>query len=70
MKTLQELTKYYNQNQLKLNLRKTQICSFHLKIWHAKKGFKIAWLREQLLRLKIRNKITFTVHYYYKQILP
>ncbi|CAM4556070.1 unnamed protein product [Leuciscus chuanchicus] len=40
---LQEMTTYYNNNHLKPNPSKTQLCSFHLKNRDVKKELSISW---------------------------
>jgi len=41
--SLEALTTYYEENHLRLNPQKTQVCAFYLKNWDATRKLNIKW---------------------------
>jgi hypothetical protein len=47
-KTLEKLGSYYDENHLKPNPTKTQVCSFHLRNREAKRKLRVLWRGQEL----------------------
>ncbi|KAI5734992.1 hypothetical protein M8J77_012906 [Diaphorina citri] len=68
--SLEKLGDYYNNNHLKPNPSKTEVCAFHLCNNQAKRKLNITWLNQQLahnfqpryLGVKLDRSLTFKEH--------
>lgn len=69
-KALTEMSTYYNENHLKPNPSKTQVCAFHLKNQQSKTDINVSWEGKQLencktpkyLGVKLDRTLSYKTH--------